>query len=146
VLAGLAPTLRVLLVDHLLDERLMYGELFRCHGFSTLHAETGAEAYALAQELAPDVVVTDFWLVTHGDGVDLTRRIKASSRTAALPVIMVSACAFPQDRAAAAGAGCDLFLPKPCPPDELVRAVERVLSASSAYRGADPALDAPGVP
>ena len=120
-------TPRVLLVDERIDEREMYAEWFRRHGYCTLQAGNAADGYRLALELSPDVVITDMRLVGDSDGLDLTRRLKQSSETAAVPVVVLSASAFPQDRDAAASAGCNLFVAKPCLPDELARAVSMVM-------------------
>jgi CheY-like chemotaxis protein len=126
---------RVLLVDDGIDEREMYAEWFRRHGYCTLQAGNAADGYRLASEMSPDVVITDVRLVGGSDGLDLTRRLKESSDTAALPVVVLSASAFPQDRDAARSAGCDLFLAKPCLPDELARAVSAVLPTVAGLAG-----------
>jgi DNA-binding response OmpR family regulator len=117
----------VLLVEEEIDEREMYAQWFRRHGYCTLQAANAADGYRLASELSPDVVITDLRLVGAGDGLDLTRRLKQSSETATVPVVMLSASAIPEDRDAAISVGCDLFLLKPCLPDELARAVSMVM-------------------
>ena len=112
----------------------MYAECFRGQGFCTLQAENAADAYRLASELNPDIVVTDLRLIGRIDGLELTRRLKGATATASVPVIVLSASELQQDRAAATSAGCDLFLPKPCLPDELARAVASVLVTSHESR------------
>ena len=51
-----------------------------------------------------------------------------------LPVIIVSACAFARDATEATDAGADLFLTKPCLPEELVAAIRRVVRPARARR------------
>jgi CheY-like chemotaxis protein len=126
----------VLLVDDAADERDMYAECLRRQGFCTLQAENAAEGFRLAAELAPDVVVTDIRLLGHADGLELTRRLKAAPQTAAMPVVVLSGSAYPQDRQAATHAGCDLFLSKPCLPDELAQALAGILVTSQQFRAA----------
>ncbi len=125
--------LRVLLVDDAIDEREMYAECLRRQGVCTLQAQSAADAYRLATEWSPDVVVTDIRLVGHAGGLELTRQLKRSPETAAVPVVVLSGV-HPQNQAAAADAGCDLFLTKPCLPDELARALAGMLVSSPSFR------------
>jgi two-component system phosphate regulon response regulator PhoB len=122
-MAIVAPRRRILLVDASRDEREMYAEWFRGTGYCTLQAKTADDAFRLAAELAPDVVVLDVALPGAEDGVALTRRLKASDTTRAVPVVVLTARVFPRDRCAAESAGCDLFVAKPCTPARLAEAI-----------------------
>jgi CheY-like chemotaxis protein len=64
------------------------------------------------------------------DGLELIQELRADERAKRTPVIVLTACAWRSERERAERAGCDAFLPKPCAPDELVRAITRVLAAS----------------
>jgi CheY-like chemotaxis protein len=84
----------------------------------------------MAVELAPDVVITDVKLLGGEDGLTLTRRLKEDSHTKELAVVVLSGYVFAADDEAAHGAGCDLVVHKPCLPDALAEAIERVLPQS----------------
>ena len=118
---------RILLISDSSDEREMYAESLRQEGFSTLQASTAADAYRLASELAPAAIVTDVRLEGDEDGLHLTERIKHDERIKDVPVVILTGQVFPRDREAAARAGCDMFLPKPCLPDALSAAVSRLI-------------------
>jgi CheY-like chemotaxis protein len=118
---------RVLLVNDSPDEREMYAEWFRQQGCCTLLAENAADAYRIAVEQAPQVVITDVKLLGTEDGLALTRRLKQNSLTRDLAVVVLSGYVFATDDEAARRAGCDLVIHKPCLPDALAEAVERVL-------------------
>lgn len=105
----------------------MYAEWFRQQGCCALQAANAADAYRLAVELTPDVVITDVKLLGTEDGLTLTRRLKEDSHTKELAVVILSGYVFATDDEAARGAGCDMVLHKPCLPDALGEAVERVL-------------------
>ena len=106
----------------------MYAEWFRRKGYCTLQADSAGDAYRLAAELGPDVAVVDVALTGPEDGLHLTRRLKENQNTRDLPVVILSGHVFPADREEAERAGCDLFVPKPCRPDVLARAVDRLVN------------------
>jgi len=59
----------------------------------------------------------------------LTRNLKASAETRAIPVIAVTGWVKTDDLERALRAGCDSVLPKPCRPDELLAEIDRLLPA-----------------
>ncbi len=126
---------RVLLVNDSPDEREMYAEYFQQQGYCTLQASNAADGYRLAAELTPAVVITDIQLAGAEDGLRLTRRIKTSALAGMTRVVVLSGFVFQSDTDAAAHAGCDLFLPKPCLPDALMAAVEDLLQEQLAAGG-----------
>ena len=123
----MVPLPCVLLVADSPDEREMYAESFQRQGYTTLQARTAADAYRLASELAPAAIVTDVKLDGRDDGLTLTRLLKQDDRTRRTPVVVLTGYVFTHNREAAARAGCDLFVPKPCLPDALSRLVERLI-------------------
>ena len=50
-----------------------------------------ASALRLAQELRPDVILLDY-AMPDMDGAELSRRLRADQATAAIPLILMSAC------------------------------------------------------
>lgn len=65
------------------------------------------------------------------DGWSATRQIKASSATGHIPIIVCTGHASDRSAERAREAGCDVFLMKPCPPDDLLAAVTQLLGRSS---------------
>jgi CheY-like chemotaxis protein len=61
------------------------------------------------------------------DGWEATRRLKSDARTAHIPVVALTAHDGAGELQRATNAGCDWFVPKPCPPDALVTEIRRVL-------------------
>ena len=122
------PAAVVLLVQADADSREMYSEFLRYQGFLPVPVLAARDALAVAPRA--DVIVTGLLLPEDMDGIELIARLKRDERTRRIPIIVVTACAFKSDRERAEDAGCDLFLPKPCPPDDLLREVRRLLAAS----------------
>lgn len=120
----------VLLVEDQPDLRRLYAEQLALSGFDVIEAGDGAAALARTTEQTPDVVLMDLSLPGI-DGWEATRRLKNDERTAHIPVVALTAHDGAGELQRATQAGCDWFVPKPCPPDALIVEVRRVLSASS---------------
>ncbi len=122
------PAAVVLLVQADADSREMYAESFRSHGFLPVRVLNARDGLTVAPKV--DVVVTGLLLPGDMDGIELIGRLKRDERTKQIPVVVLTACAWKSDRERAEEAGCDVFLAKPCLPDDLLRAVRRLLAAS----------------
>jgi two-component system, cell cycle response regulator DivK len=118
----------VLIVEDQSDLRRLYAQQFTISGFDVIEAENGADAIAHTTSHAPDVVLMDLSLPIV-DGWEATRRLKSDSRTAHIPVVALTAHDGSGELQRATRAGCDWFVPKPCPPDALITEVRRVLAA-----------------
>ena len=116
----------VLVVDADADTRKMYEEFFRHHGFEVMAVSTGHDALAAAA--AADAIVTEILLPSELDGLALVERLKNDHRTCEVPLVVVSSCAWETDRVLAEAAGCDLFMPKPCLPHDVLQAVRRLMT------------------
>ena len=118
----------VLIVEDQVELRQMYAQELSISGFDVIEAGNGAEAISHAIDAGPDVVLMDLSLPVV-DGWEATRRLKADTRTARIPVVALTAHDGSGELQRATRAGCDWFVPKPCPPDALIVEVRRVLSA-----------------
>jgi len=106
----------------------MYAEFFRYHGFQPIAVATVSDALNVAPYA--DVIVTETLVPGHMDGIEFLTRLKRDARTRTIPLIVLTVCAWDTERERAEKAGCDVFLAKPCLPDELLRVVRRVLVAA----------------
>ena len=95
-------------------------------GFAVLTASDGPAALALARTRTPDLVVLDLGLPGL-DGLDITRQLRAGERTAALPIVMLTARDDELDKLLGLELGADDYLTKPFSPRELVARVRAVL-------------------
>ena len=103
-------------------------------GFEALVAGTAARGLELFASRAPDLVLLDVML-PDGDGRDLLRRIRDTSRT---PVIMLTARGEEMDRVLGLELGADDYVTKPFSAAELAARIRAVLR-----RGGEP-TEAPG--
>ena len=117
----------VLIVEDQGELRQLYAHELALSGFDVIEAENGEDAVSRTASHAPDVVLMDLSLPVV-DGWEATRRLKSDARTAHIPVVALTAHDGSGELQRATRAGCDWFVPKPCPPDALIAEVRRVLS------------------
>lgn len=121
----------VLLIEDEKDVRDLVRLNLRKAGFRVLEAGDGAKGLRLAAENAPDVVILDLMLPGI-PGEEVCRALKTGAATTAIPVIMLTAKAQPDDRVAGLETGADDYVVKPFSPRELVLRVEAILRRVSA--------------
>jgi CheY-like chemotaxis protein len=119
----------ILIVEDQHELRQLYVQELALSGFDVIEAANGADAIAHTTSHVPDVVLMDLSLPIL-DGWEATRRLKSDDRTAHIPVVALTAHDGSGELQRATRAGCDWFVPKPCPPDALVTEVRRVLAQS----------------
>jgi CheY-like chemotaxis protein len=117
---------KVLIVDDFEDARDLYVEYLRVQGFEVTGAADGPAALHLAIPAHYDVIILDLAL-PRMDGIAVLRELRKNPRTAKTPIIILSASAGREPREETLAAGANLFLEKPCLPDELEEAVRSVL-------------------
>jgi two-component system, cell cycle response regulator DivK len=117
--------MRVLLVEDHADTRELLSTFLSTHGFRVETAMTGLQAVDVAVATVPDVILLDLELPGM-DGWAAARHLKTHPVTSHIPIVAVSAHAYPQDEARADDVGCDAFVAKPCLPTDLLEAIGRV--------------------
>jgi two-component system, cell cycle response regulator DivK len=103
---------RVLLVEDNDANRDMLARRLRREGFEVITAVDGAQAVQLALQERPDIILMDMSLPVL-DGIDATRKIKASLSMRRVPIIALTAHTLPAERERCLAAGCDDFQAKP---------------------------------
>jgi CheY-like chemotaxis protein len=117
----------VLIVEDQHELRQLYVQELALSGFDVIEAANGADAIVHTASLTPDVVLMDLSLPVL-DGWEATRRLKSDDRTAHIPIVALTAHDGAGELQRATLAGCDWFVPKPCPPEALVTEVRRVIA------------------
>jgi DNA-binding NarL/FixJ family response regulator len=137
------PPVRLLLVDDEPGLRTAVKAYLEDEGFAVSTANDGEEGWTAAQQLLPDVVITDV-MMPRCDGYGLLKRLRADERLGGTPVIFLTAKGMTADRIAGFQAGADDYIPKPFDPDELVARVhnvvrrqDRLLAEAARYADAD---------
>ena len=117
----------ILIVEDQSALRALYVQHLTISGFDVIEAANGEDAVTRSTAHSPDCILMDLSLPVV-DGWEATRRLKADSRTAHIPVVALTAHDGSGELQRATSAGCDWFVPKPCPPDALITEVRRILA------------------
>ena len=80
----------------------------------------------LVQEHRPDVILLD-WMLESLSGIEVCRRLRRSSETANIPIIMLTARGEEEDKIRGLETGADDYITKPFSPRELIARVKAVL-------------------
>jgi DNA-binding NarL/FixJ family response regulator len=99
----------------------------RAEGFDVTTARSGAEALVRVARTVPDLLVSDIRMPGM-DGYALARQLRASSRTALVPIVFLTAKDETADRIEGFRVGVDAYLTKPFEPDELVAVIQSILN------------------
>lgn len=121
-----APSPRLLLVDDEPGLRAAVQAYLEDDGFDVTTAADGDEGLQKAQQMLPDVVISDV-MMPRCDGYGLLKRMREDERLGGTPVIFLTAKGMTADRTEGYLAGVDDYIPKPFDPDELVARVRNVV-------------------
>lgn len=122
---------RILVADDERSTRRFLQRALSNHGFEVACAEDGVEALELAERDAPDLAIIDLRM-PRMSGFDVVRALKTAYGSA-VPVLVLSGLADPEDRVQAFDVGADDFICKPVYLPELLRRIEAFERARRAY-------------
>ena len=113
---------QVLVVEDNEKNMKLFRDVLQATGYSTLEATTGEDAVEVALAQEPALVLMDVQLPGI-DGVEALARLRGDQRTAAIPVLALTAQAMSGDRERFLEVGFDGYLSKPIDVAELIQAV-----------------------
>jgi DNA-binding response OmpR family regulator len=130
---------RLLLIDDYTRLTAMVGDYLRANGYEVDAAGSLAAGRERLRGGLYDALVLDLML-PDGDGLDLTRELRADARLKRLPLLMLTARGEPLDRVLGLELGADDYLAKPFEPRELLARVKALLRRASPEPAADELL------
>jgi two-component system cell cycle response regulator DivK len=123
--SGVKPPL-VLIVEDFEDARTLYSDYLRHVGLEVIATDNAVDGIHKARTRQPDLIVMDAGLPGMS-GWEATEALKSDPATAAICVIMLTGHVFLDAEHRAAASGVDVFLRKPCLPNDLHREIMSAL-------------------
>jgi len=116
------PAKRVLVVDDDSATALLCSRLLQKAGYATVIARDAGQAVTHAHRDQPALIITDL-MMPAGGGVSVLERLAMSSKTSAIPILVVTGSGDVGLERRAAAAGAIRILKKPVEPTALLDAV-----------------------
>jgi len=115
----------ILYIEDNPDNMMLVRRILRPDSYNLIESRNGVEGLAIAESQDVDLILLDINLPDI-DGYEVTRRLRASAKTALTqtPIIVVTANAMRGDAQKALDAGCDVYMSKPINIQELLEKVE----------------------
>ena len=117
---------RVLVVDDTEANIHLMRFILKENGFEVIEARSGTEGVKLAVQEKPDLVLMDIQLPDI-DGLEVTKRIRASEADGNIPIIALTSYAMPGDRERILAAGCTGYISKPIDVKTFIKEIEKCL-------------------
>ena len=130
-----ADPFRILVVDDSDANRILLRRILEMAGFTVVEASNGQEAIDLFEKFAPQAVLMDIQMPVM-DGLEATRRLKATEKGRAVPFIAITGNAFDEDQKKGMAIGMAAYLCKPFRAEELLRMLGGCLDLRSQYEEA----------
>jgi len=102
----------ILVVEDNEANQLLASSVLEREGFRVEIAGNAQEALEKVSITPPDLILMDVQM-PGVDGLTFTRRLKANQKTAAIPIVALTALAMLGDRERTLDAGCAGYIPKP---------------------------------
>jgi len=127
-----SPNPTILCVDDSPEWLLIVTAWLTAHKYNVAVACSCPKAFEILQRETPDLILLDV-LMPEMDGYEFCARLQKDANLALVPVVFVSAVKAEQDQGRALAAGGVDFLTKPVQEAELLKAVQRHLSAKQKW-------------
>ncbi|MEH2295467.1 ATP-binding protein [Nostoc sp.] len=123
---------QVLVVDDRWENRSVLVSLLEPLGFAVIAVSNGREGLVKAQEILPDLIITDL-MMPEMDGYQMLRQLRQIPELKNVPAIASSASVFETNQNESITAGADAFLPKPVEAQALLKLLEKYLNLEWIY-------------
>ena len=120
------PLPLLLVVEDFEELYELYSDFLAGAGYAVTGSSTGEQAIAEAHRLIPDLIIMDLGL-PRMNGWEAIQLLKSEARTSQIPVLALTGHVQRRFAELARQAGADSVLFKPCPLEQLLLEIERLL-------------------
>jgi CheY-like chemotaxis protein len=117
---------KILVVDDSRTFRHLEEELLKRNGYQLVQAENGAQAIQVATREQPDLILLDLQMPVM-DGASALALLKASEKTRAIPVVMITTVSEQGQHTQLLAAGAEKVLFKPIQAPDLLETIHGLL-------------------
>jgi DNA-binding response OmpR family regulator len=121
---------KILIADDDSAVRQLLILMLSSNGYTTLVAENGYQLIQIAQDQMPDLLLVDL-MMPHLDGYEAIRQLRNDTRTAHIPMLILTARNNPNDVVTGFETGADDYITKPFRTDELLARIKSHLRRAS---------------
>lgn len=136
-------TARILIADDELPVRQLLELVLSDQGYEVLSAQNGDQLVRLAQERTPDLILVDVMMPVL-DGYEAIRQLRNDTRTAHIPMLILTARSSPSDVVTGFETGADDHIGKPFDTRELLARIASHLRRASQRPVRNPLTGLPG--
>ena len=123
---------RILIVDDIVENRLLLLDLLEPKGFKVIEAENGYQGLDIARSQLPHLILTDL-LMPVKTGITMVMDLRKIPELESTPIIAVSASNLEIMSKKSSRIGCNSFLPKPIDQDKLLEYIQEYLHLEWIY-------------
>lgn len=128
--------MKILVVDDDKTTRKLLGFYLKAKGFEVVTAENGLDAIEKLGSENANLIMTDLNM-PYMDGIELVKTLRADPAWAAIPIIMVTTEADPEERQKAMSAGASEYIVKPVTADAVAQTIKYILKNMFSAGGPD---------
>ncbi len=128
----------VLVVEDNDASMMLFDDLLEAHCYNVLQAKDGMEAWRMAREHHPDLILMDIQL-PDVSGLEVIKWLKNDEDLKSIPVIAITAFATAGHEEKIREGGCDAYIVKPISIHSFLQTVERFANPLVAEREPNPA-------
>ena len=121
---------KILIIDDDLDTLRLVGLMLQRQGYQITSVANGQEGLDKVNEDKPDLILLDV-MMPDMDGYEVARRLRSSTLTDDIPILMFTAKTQLEDKVAGFEVGVDDYLTKPTHPSELQSHVKALLAKTA---------------
>jgi DNA-binding response OmpR family regulator len=124
----------ILIVDDSLETRELYADHFRRRDYDAITAPDGDSGVDVAVRTKPDAIVMVLSM-PRLNGISAAHHLKHDPRTKRIPIVLLTGFGYRAVELGALEMGVDVFLTKPCLPEDLERHIRALIDARRHERG-----------
>jgi DNA-binding response OmpR family regulator len=118
---------KILVVDDEQDMARVLKVRLKANGYDVVFASDSVQAFTIANEENPDLIILDI-MIPGGGGFVVAERLKQSAATHRIPIIFLTGVSGGEERAYKLGASG--YVMKPYQPEELMETIHNALEIS----------------